>query len=85
VRSSPDVSALAGLDKNKLTVLVWDYHDDDVRGPDANVDLLLDDLPFADGDAKLIQYRIDANHSNSFETWLKMGSPLPLSDSQFSE
>jgi xylan 1,4-beta-xylosidase len=38
----PDVSALASLDKNKLAVLVWHYHDDDVPGPDAAVDLTLD-------------------------------------------
>lgn len=85
VRGSPDVSALASLDKNKLAVLVWYYHDDDLAGPDANVDLALNNLPFADGDAKLTQYRIDAGHSNSYEAWLKTGSPLPLSEKQFSE
>src|SRR5262249_14239103 len=35
VREKPDVSALASLDQNKLCVLVWHYHDDDVAGPDA--------------------------------------------------
>jgi xylan 1,4-beta-xylosidase len=85
VRGNPDVSALASMDKNKLAVLVWHYHDDDVSGPDANVDLSVDNLPFANGNAKLTQYRIDADHSNSYETWLKMGSPLPLSAKQFSE
>jgi xylan 1,4-beta-xylosidase len=85
VRGNPDVSALASLDKNKLAVLVWHYHDDDVPGPDANVDLSLDNLPFIHGYAKLTQYRIDADHGNSYEAWLKMGSPLPLSEKQFSE
>ena len=83
--NNPDVSALASLDKNKLAVLVWHYYDDDVPGPDANVDLALDNLPFANGDVKLTQYRIDANHSNSYEAWLRMGSPLPLSETQFAE
>jgi xylan 1,4-beta-xylosidase len=85
VRGSPDVSALASLDKNKLCVLVWHYHDDDVPGADADVDLSLDHLPFANGDATLTQYRIDADHSNAYAAWLKMGSPLPLLDKQFSE
>ncbi len=85
VRGSPDVSALAGLDKNKLTVLVWHYHDDDVPGPDADLDLTLAGLPFANGDATLTQYRIDADHGNSYSAWLKMGSPLPLSDGQHAE
>jgi xylan 1,4-beta-xylosidase len=85
VRGHPDVSALASLDKNKLAVLVWHYHDDDVPGPDAQVDLALDNFPFADGDAKMTRYGIDADHSNSYEAWLRMGSPQPLSDKQFSE
>jgi len=83
--NNPDVSAFASLDKNKLAVLVWHYYDDDVPGPDANVDLALDNLPFANGDVKLTQYRIDANHSNSYEAWLRMGSPLPLSETQVEE
>jgi xylan 1,4-beta-xylosidase len=85
VRGGPDVSALASLGKNKLAVLVWHYHDDDVPGPEAEVDLALDNLPFADGDAMLTHYGIDADHSNSYAAWLKMGSPLPLSEKQFAE
>jgi len=33
VRGAPDVSALASFDRNKLCVLVWHYHDDDVPVP----------------------------------------------------
>ncbi len=83
--NNPDVSALASLDKNKLAVLVWHYYDDDVPGPDANVDLALDNLPFANGDVKLTQYRIDADHSNSYEAWKRMGSPQSLSETQLAE
>jgi xylan 1,4-beta-xylosidase len=85
VRGKPDVSALAGLDRNRLTVLVWHYHDVDMPGPDADVDLVLNNLPIAAGNAKLTQYRIDADHGNCYAAWLKMGSPLPLSDEQYSE
>ena len=85
VRGSPDVSALASLDKNKMAVFVWHYHDDDLPGPDAAIQLSLNNLPFASGEATLIQYRIDADHSNSYATWLKMGSPLPLSAEQYAQ
>jgi xylan 1,4-beta-xylosidase len=85
VRGRPDVSALASFDKSKLAVLVWHYHDDDAPGPDAQVALALDNLPFANGDAKLTHYRIDAEHSNAYEAWKRMGSPRLLSDKQFSE
>jgi xylan 1,4-beta-xylosidase len=83
VRENPDISAQASLDKNRLAVLVWHYHDDDRPGPDAAVELSLTNLPMANGDATLTQYRIDADHSNSYETWRRMGSPLPLSEKQF--
>ena len=83
VRSDPDVSALASLGKNKLCALVWHYHDDDVPGPDAAVELQLENLPFAKGRAKVTQYRIDADHSNSYEAWKRMGSPQQPTDSQY--
>ena len=83
VRGQPDVSAWASGDKNKIAVLVWHYHDDDLPGPDAQVDLQLSGISFPDGKAKLTHYRIDAEHSNSYGAWEKMGLPLPLTDKQF--
>jgi xylan 1,4-beta-xylosidase len=85
VRDGPDVSALASLGKNKLCAMVWHYHDDDVPGPDAAVELQLDNLPFAKGRTKLTQYRIDADHSNSYEAWKRMGSPLQPTDGQYKQ
>ncbi len=83
VRGQPDVSAQASLDKNKIAVIVWHYHDDDVPGPAAAVSVELSGIPFADGKAKLTHYRIDADHSNSYEVWKRMGSPYPISEEQF--
>ena len=37
VRGEPDVAALATLDGDRLSVLAWHYHDDDLPGPDAEV------------------------------------------------
>jgi xylan 1,4-beta-xylosidase len=85
VRNDPDVSALASLDKKKLAVLAWHYHDDDIPGPDAAVELQLDHLPLAGGDAELTQYRIDADHSNSYEAWKRMGSPQQPTDDQYQQ
>ena len=83
VRGQPDVSAWAAGDVNKIAVLVWHYHDDDLPGPDAAVDLQMNGIKFADGKAKLAHYRIDAEHSNAYEVWKKMGSPFPLTEKQF--
>ncbi len=85
VRGDPDVSALASLDKNRLCVLIWHYHDDDVAGPAAAVDLQLDGLPIANGTATLTQYVIDADHSNSYEAWKRMGSPMEPTPEQYAQ
>jgi xylan 1,4-beta-xylosidase len=85
VREQPDVSALASLDKNKLAVLVWHYHDDDLPGPDAAVQLALSGLPLPNGTATLTRYTIDAQHSNAYEAWKQMGSPLTPSPEQYAQ
>jgi len=85
VRGRPDVSALASRDAHQLAVLVWHYHDDDVLGPDAAVDLQLRGLPSGVSLATLTHYRIDRAHSNSYQMWLDAGSPLPLSPEQYAQ
>lgn len=85
VRSRPDVSAFASLDKNKLYVLVWHYHDDDTAGIDAGVQLNLVNLPVKSGKLRIRQYRIDAGHSNTFTAWQKMNSPQNPSPEQYAE
>lgn len=85
VRGQPDVSALASLDGQRLCVLVWHYHDDDLPGPAADVTLSLANLPIADGQASVEHYRIDADHSNAYTTWLRMGSPPQPTDQRYAE
>jgi xylan 1,4-beta-xylosidase len=85
VGAQPDVSALASLDGNKLWVLVWHYHDDDVPGPDAEVELTLDSLPLASGKANLQHFRIDEDHSNAFALWKKVGSPQQPASEQYAQ
>ena len=85
VRGNPDVFALASLDQGKLTVLLWHYHDDDVPGPDANVELNLTGLYLPDGPLQAQQFRIDADHSNSYIAWKKMGEPMQPSPEQYAK
>jgi len=75
VRNSPDVSGLAALDHNRLSLMLWHYHDDDLPGPSAAIDLSVSGLPAEAKLQKLKHYRIDAEHSNAYEEWKKMGSP----------
>lgn len=85
VRQSPDVSALAALGTNELSVLVWHYHDDDVAGPVADIALALAGLPADVKSATVTHYRIDADHSNAFAAWQRMGSPLQPTAEQFAQ
>jgi len=75
VREKPDVSALATLDKNRVCVMLWHYHDEDVPGPRADVELVLSGLPIRSGVLELKHYRIDQGHSNAYALWKKLGSP----------
>jgi len=84
VRAAPDVSALAALGQKQLNLLAWHYHDDDVPGPDAAIELTLSALPF-NGTATLNHYRIDRDHSNSFEAWKRMGSPAQPTPDQYAQ
>lgn len=85
VRGRPDVAALASLDDRQLTLLVWHYHDDDVAGPAADVAVSLRNLRFPNGTLKLTHYRIDAERSNAFAVWKRMGSPQNPTARQIAE
>jgi xylan 1,4-beta-xylosidase len=87
VRDEADVSALASIDPERgvLSVLVWHYHDDDVRGEDAQVTLSLSHLPFEADRASVRHFRIDREHSNAFAAWLRMGSPAKPRSEQYAE
>ncbi len=81
----PDVSAMAAIDGNKMFVFAWHYHDDDVPGPAADIALSLKNLPAAAQKAKLVQYRVDGDHSDAFTAWQKMGSPKEPTPRQYAE
>jgi xylan 1,4-beta-xylosidase len=79
----PDVNALAATDGRSATVLVWHYHDDDLPGPVVRVKIGIKGLP--PGRLLLHHYRVDQDHSNSYEVWKKMGSPQNPTSLQYAE
>jgi xylan 1,4-beta-xylosidase len=84
VHAAPDVQALATLSDHQLAVILWNYHDDDVPGPSADVDLSVNHLPPQKA-AALTEYRIDQFHSNAFTAWLNMGSPAHPTPDQLAQ
>ena len=85
VRGKPDVAALGSLDGKKLAVLAWHYHDDDVAGPDAAVEMTCRHLPLANGEARLTEYLLDRTHANAFTLWQSMGSPTAPNNAQYAQ
>jgi len=85
VLGKPDVSALASLRDGKLCVLSWHHHDDDVPGPEADIELSLSKLPGNGGPLLIEHFRIDQDHSNVFEAWKRMGSPQRPTPAQYAE
>ena len=81
VRDAPDIYALASRRGRDVSVMLWNYHDDDLPAPAATVALTVEGL--APGQPRVTHYRVDPEHSNSYEAWKKMGSPQQPTASQY--
>ena len=83
VRQNPDIDALATRSEHKAAVLVWNYHDDDVPAPAAEIRAAISGLPRDAGRVLLRHYRIDQDHSNAYTVWKQMGSPQGPTPEQY--
>ena len=81
----PDVDALAVRSDRGIAVLAWNYHDEDVPGPDADVRLEIAGVPRALTRVLLRHYRIDEVHSNAWTAWKAMGSPQHPTVAQYAQ
>ena len=73
VRHQTDIGAIAALDKKSATIMLWNYHDEDKQ--DAGEEIKIELKGLSAKSATMTEYRIDNQHSNSYEVWKKMGSP----------
>jgi len=83
VTGPPDVNAVAASGSHNLSVLIWNYHDDDVPGPGASVELLIKNLPADATRVQVRHYRIDDHHSNAYTAWKDSGSPQQPTAEQY--
>ncbi len=81
VRGKPDVDALAVRAEREISVLAWNYHDDDVPAAESQVRIEITGV--GTGRALLRHYRIDEMHSNAWAAWKKMESPQHPSSEQY--
>ena len=85
VRVRPEINAIAARSDHELSILLWNYHDEDLPAPASPTDLTITGLPATATHGLLEHFRLDSNHSNSFAAWNQMGSPQTPSPEQYKE
>ena len=83
IRKQTDIGAIAVKDKRSITIMVWNYHDEDTQSPAETVDITIDNIPAKQ--ITITELRIDQEHSNSYEVWKRMGMPQNPDDRQIAE
>jgi xylan 1,4-beta-xylosidase len=83
VRDGADIDALAWRAESEASVMIWNYHDNDVPAVDSPISLTISGLPSATRRVLVKHYRIDRDHSNSYSVWKAMGSPQQPSAEQY--
>jgi xylan 1,4-beta-xylosidase len=78
VRDGPDINAVSTRDDRGVSVLVWNYHDDDVAADRASVELTVGGWPSSVRQVAMTHYRMDEDHGNAFALWKRMGSPQEI-------
>ena len=73
VRAQPDIDALAARGDRSITVMLWNYHDDDLPAADSPVELRVAGVPAGASRVLVRHYRIDQTHSNAYTTWKHLG------------
>ena len=81
VRDRRDVHGLASKNANSISVMVWNYHDDDVTGISIPIELTINGI---NKERVLVHhYRVDQQFSNSFEKWKAIGKPQQVTAEQY--
>ncbi len=83
VRGKNDINAMATKSHNSISIMVWNYHDDNVAGASSPIELTFNNM----GSKKVLvnHYRVDDQFSNSFEKWKTMGKPQNVTAQQYNE
>ncbi len=71
----------AAADEHSVSVMSWNYADDDLPGPATATRIVLQHIPAKK--VKVVEYRIDEDHSNAYTAWKKIGSPQSVTAAQY--
>jgi xylan 1,4-beta-xylosidase len=83
VTTAPDINAVSTRRGSEVDILLWNYRDADVEAaPATAVSLEIDGLK---GKWVQSEFLMDKDHSNSYQAWLKMGSPAQPDQAQLAD
>lgn len=85
VRGPADVDALAAKSDHDITILIWNYRDQDEAGPSAQIQLNVSAIPEHASRVLVRHYRIDQHRSNSYTLWKQMGRPQHPTAQQYAD
>lgn len=80
VKQLTDINGLASKGGSGAAVMIWNYHDDDIKGVAENISIKIVGVP--DKQILIQEFRIDDEHSNSYALWKEMGSPKSPTEEQ---
>ena len=83
VMGASDVNGTATRSGRKVDVILFNYHDEDVPGPTADVALEVAGIPAKR--VKVTEFRMDKDHANAYTAWLRMGSPQAPASEQIAQ
>ena len=83
VRANNDINAIASKNGNSISIMIWNYHDDNIAGSSSRIELTVGGI--ANSKALMHHYRVDEQYSNSFEAWKEMGKPQDVTPDQYKE
>ena len=84
VRDTADVGCVATRDEGGVSILVWNYHDED-SDLEETASLTIDVEGPPNARVRCSEFRMDADHSNAFSVWKAMGSPQQPAAEQLAE
>jgi xylan 1,4-beta-xylosidase len=82
---TPDIDVFATKANREAAVMLWNYHDDDLPAPAADVKVTVTGIPAGVKRVLLEHYRIDDTHSNAYTAWKNMGSPQSPTPDQYAQ
>jgi xylan 1,4-beta-xylosidase len=81
IHDRPDINAMACIDQKEMTILIWNYHDDDILGETDEIELTIRNIP--EGRMLMQHYRVDQELSNSYTMWQGLGAPQEPTEDEY--